>query len=853
MASVDRMLVPKIAGRGVGVALWIALGLSMSVLALQLFLAVLPQERSERFEGPFASEHPGSRALVVHLNRESPVRFFFVSRGDTSSHPYRSGAQITANGLPLGPSHTIHESIRSGTATSGSFSHWNDYVLFTLPAELSDEAEIAIEVAYELAVHKVWVEAAQILAFVSIALLGLGYSIRSKSLFNSWADFAHEWIMRSAIAFGAFLFLLASLYFLCITVAWNDGWALPTTAVFFKVPLLRTLAEADPAIPHALLLFAMVGAILSWSASGNPDTATNVSARENKLTAQFSRAGLPIVLAWFLFSVAGTWAGIPRAADLSANAIAGLVPFSDANGHFTQTFEQVMTGNWNTFGSRRPLAAALRGAGMFASGYSNSTFILLQTMAIAAAAFFATRSVMALRGPWAGLTFLALTMVLVRAYLPTNLTEPLGILLALVSIPYFVRAVAVGSIAAKATGFLFTSLALTVRMGNMFAIPAIALWIVLTSGSVWRNRLMSVAATIGVIGLSVSLTTVLSIAFGSKSGEVGSNFSYTFCGLTHNADWTACERIYADELQGLEGGEAAVAAALYKFGLDKLISDPLMLATRLTTNVWSLVEAVPHIVLEGYTGTVPPFFPAIPWLIVVLVGFIRLARARLMSGHEVLFWVLFGVSMVASASVIFADDGIRVLSASYPLLFLLVSTALNTRSAQTGASVQRGTHNAYISYGTATFLAASIATSTISLPWLAHKRDVLGAKWLENIPLETGQDLYLSSRYMTGFLVIPDDDAPRRDVASIAYSDYRRIIENSRVESIEKISAPPPPFGLVVAPGLVANGGTLLVVPENVMTNQEAKGWKITYLEGSYFRRVEDAESISPQEMISGR
>ncbi len=477
---------------------------------------------------------------------------------------------------------------------------------------------------------------------------------------------------------------------------------------------------------------------------------------------------------------------------------------------------------------------------MFISGYSNVTFLMLQTVAMAVATFFATRAVMIWRGTWAGLTFLGLTMILVRSYLPTNLTEPLGILVALTSIPFLVRSLAVDSAAAKTTGFLFTNLALTIRMGNMFAIPAMALWMFLTSATGWKGRLRTIAAILAVVLLASSITTALSKAFGSAGGEVGSNFAYTFCGLTHNADWTACERIYASELSALKGGEADVARSLYKFGFEKLRSDPLLLATRLTNNMIGIVKSVPQILLNGYTGTVPAFFPKVPWLIVAVLGLIRVSRARQMSKNEVLFWIMFGASMLASASVVFADDGIRVLCVSYPILFLLIATAFTTRDMTT----QPVASKARISYAAAALIVVCIAVTSLSLPWLAHKGDVTGSRALEAVSKEPGQDIYLASRYMSGFLVVADGEPLRQNLASIHYSDYRRIIESSHIEDYEKVSTPPPPFALVAAPGLIANGGGLLIVPEEVIVDRKALGWKITYLDGTYFRRVDKAVPI---------
>ena len=830
--------------RWISFVLAFGLILAVAVLVIQLVLGLGAFERTQAFKGPFAAETAGSKALVVLLNRDSALRYMFSTKGDTSDDPFYSPTVITANGTQLGPAHSLHDSIRTQEAAPGAFSHWGNYILFSLPRDIANDASTTLLVRYGLILRSEWIEFAFLLAAITIILLGVRLRLLRPQKLADLSLVGTTWYVHLMLRVGSLVLLGSLAYLGSIAFGQLDGWSLPTEAIFAYAPWLRGLAEFDSSLPHLVLLIALVGALLSWTALLSAGTEAHLRDTETRLVHAFNLWGLPILVAWFLFSVAGAWVGIPRPQDLSGNAVAGLVPFNDATGHFAQTFEQAIIGHWGTFASRRPLAAALRGAAMFLSGYSNVFFIYLQVTLLAIASFAATSAVMRWRGPWAGLTFLGLTTIMLRAYLPTNLTEPLGILLALVSIPYLVRALAAKSLIDKGASFLFTNFALSIRMGNMFAIPTMALWMLLTGRSSRRSWWPALLAILGAIVFVMALNAALSKSFGSTQGEIGSNFAYTFCGLTHNANWTACDKIYADELSKVQGGEASVASVLYQRGFEKLVSKPWLLAERLVSNTRGFVESLPRILLQGYTSGQLSFFPEVPWLVAILFGLVRLQRHRGMSGSELLFWGLFGTSMLASASVVFADDGIRVLCASYPVLFLIVASAFVTRTEPAPTLAARFGGRTTLTYATAGTITLAILAGTLILPSLAYQQDIVGGRALQTVAKTPDEDVYLASRYMTGFLVVPDGAPMRKDVAAIPYRDYRRIIENSQIEQYEKIVTPPPPFGVVAAPGLVANGGGLLIVPEAVLTDQKALGWKVTYSAGTYFRQVNTATAI---------
>src|SRR5262249_47012454 len=149
----------------------------------------------------------------------------------------------------------------------------------------------------------------------------------------------------------------------------------------------------------------------------------------------------PIILLAFVFAMSGGgWSGRYQPLDLNYFSIGGLVPHSDALAYFGGTFDLAYTGHWNAISSWRPFAAAFREFTMFAGGFSYIGTLLVQAVLLAGAFAFALRSVVAWRGIWVATSMTGLLYGLVRPFLLTTLTEPLGVVWSLFSLSFLIEA-----------------------------------------------------------------------------------------------------------------------------------------------------------------------------------------------------------------------------------------------------------------------------------------------------------------------------------------------------------------------------------------------------------------------------
>ena len=823
-------------------ALWLALMLIMIGAALSFGII----ERKLVLTGPFNSESNSaiSQALIVDLRSDLLLRKLLSTGGDSSNNPHASTLRVFVNGQELKLPHSLHDSIRS--EGGGTFSHWKNHLIFSLPQGVENSVATQLEIHYPLYLEPKLMGAALFAGLVGGGLLLWRLYRRDPSAYIrrvSSALLALGYLLQV----GLLLALLATIVFLTSTaVGWLSGYLLPNTAFFRWWPELNILAMNEPFFGHAILFIAMVGVGASWLATSLGQQGNAFAAIEQRLARGFRRYGLFFVMGLFLYSVGATWSGIPRPQDLGGNAIAGLLPFNDANGHFQHVYLQALKGEWEPFVARRPLAAAFRTVGVFGVDYNNFYFLILQVVALATATFFAVRAVTDWRGIWAGLTFLGLTFILVRPYLPTNLTEPLGIFWALVSLPFLIRAIRFNRLSDVASGFHLTVWALMTRMGAVFTVPALGFWAVLSRWGKPKNMLHAFLVVCSLLLINMALVSGLSKLYGNPAGAVASNFSTVICGLTHGADWTRCGRIYAAELKSLTT-ESEQASLYYFKAKEKFFNDPSVLFARLLEGELHFAERIWKRTLTGYTGSIPGSFPAILWWLAVIGGIFRVMRYQ-RERHEGTFWLLFLIGLAASVPFVIFDDGWRVLCASFVILSLLLASGFTSPLHKPAdESAPRAAMTQKYRFGSLMF----VAVLCLIVPMLAHKYDRLNRLNFPQIELGADEEMFLGTRRMSGFLVIPDGQALPRQVPAIHESDFITIVRNSGIEQYEKLVTPQPvhqpPFAIVSAIPVNQRTHGLLVLPAEVFSALDDRLWrfKLQTVPGQYWVKVVEATPVS--------
>ncbi|MBR1142363.1 hypothetical protein [Bradyrhizobium sp. AUGA SZCCT0431] len=647
-------------------------------------------------------------------------------------------------------------------------------------------------------------------------------------------------VLRAAMWFG----LAASLaYVVASLAALVDGYALPTAAIFHWGYWVRAAGEHDHYAAHFLLLVTSLCAVATWLSAMIGARSYELELESLDKFLQFW--GLPLTLCLFIFSMSGTWAGLPRPGDFNGASIGGLIPFSDAHGYFAAAQDQARDGYWNGMALRRPFAAAFRSILMGAAGFSYAQMLLIQVILCAAAVWVAARSILIWRGPLACLAFVALSLMFCRSFLATSLTEPLGLIWSFLSVACFVESFRRKSLQFALLGVAWTFMALMTRMGAMFLLPALLLWVMCCFGDRWRNKFRIGVILIAIVGTGLATNFALQKIYGRGADISGSNFAYVICGLSIGQDWSSCPVRYAVQLKQVGNAEKAQTDFLYAKAVENIVQDPATIVRRLAVSAALFARALPSVMLNGYLTSPPTrWLPTSLFLSVSLVGLVILIVCRAF-GAETLFWLFSMLAIWVSSAFVYYDDGMRVMTGSYPLIATLVVSGLFTRDIQTVTEMERPARQWWGGLAAALLL-------LLSIPWIEHRvsRPAITAKAVPN------QQLVFGGKRISGFLVVADDQPLRKDVPSLHLTEFAKIValsNNEIYQPLLKEKVPQLPFGFIVAPRMEAglDSNNQFIVPAHVMLDQKVKAWKFTTadwskIEGNsiYWYLVTDAQPI---------
>ncbi len=427
-----------------------------------------------------------------------------------------------------------------------------------------------------------------------------------------------------------------------------------------------------------------------------------------------------------------------------------------------------------------------------------------------------------------GVAFYALAYIYVRAFVPTALTEPLGLFWALIAIPFFVDALRGGSFAHAIIAFGAMAVALMTRMGGMFTIPALMLWMSVEFGETAKEKARVLALSAAVIGGILGLNALLVQAYGAGRTLTGTNFAYTLCGLSIGKDWSACPRQLKDEGGAPPSNEEENVAQLYSLAWKNFRKQPDVFFRRLGSGFYEFIKQLPDALARGYSHLAkPPLSLRILWWGVATIGLLFFVLRR-PARREFTFWLLLWTSVLSSAAFVIFDDGRRVLAVSFPLLWLFVARGFGTPERHR-AIADRVT-KLQVRSAAAAFAAAAMLF--LSVPWLAHRLSPVHELRNATAPLSSDERALIGGQRMSGFLVVSDDAVLRNDLPMIHISVFADIVQASGVENYQALlypRMPMMPFGFVFAPSLDSKTSSdyQYIVPPEVVERRDVKAWRV--------------------------
>jgi hypothetical protein len=353
-------------------------------------------------------------------------------------------------------------------------------------------------------------------------------------------------------------------------------------------------------------------------------------------------------------------------------AIAGWFPVSDAGGWWNcgQLLEHAgldrhfRGADWCEW---RPIYPSLVASLSLLTRGDAMALLLAQTALVSIAAGWLLSEAVRLVG-WLG----ALTAaVLLFRYLgdfafDQTMTENGGLAFGLLGLALLLRGAETGDRLWIALGLAGLSIALTARMGAMFALPLAALWSLV---ALWR-RSRSAWKTIAIVGAAAAagplLQILLILATGGSPQNSGGNFAYTLYGLvTGGRSWMAALTDHP-EFAKANLADRATIAQVYQLAGSEFRAHPGLLLDGLGKGLSAWWEF-----LLAQSSSSPwdqPRQVLIPAGMAALVFRWRDPRCQLLAA------ILLGEAL--SAPVVFGDAGARVVAATVATDTLIAAIGL---------------------------------------------------------------------------------------------------------------------------------------------------------------------------------
>lgn len=291
---------------------------------------------------------------------------------------------------------------------------------------------------------------------------------------------------------------------------------------------------------------------------------------------------MPTRLAFLAFALWLCAVGIASVSVIWASAqtdiavIAGLLPYSDAFGYFSDA-QRILVGEpISFFSSRRPMFAAWMAGLLALSGNDLRWALALMTTTVAISLALAA-SVLGRDRKFVmvSIFFAVVVWLYYRRFIGTILTEQLGLGLGLLAFGFLWRGASERSRIWIILGLFFLTLALNARAGAFFVLPALVLWIgafFAPEGRRFSWKIIGFGAV--AIVAAFSANRLLLGALGGSGSAAFSNFSYTLYGLVSGGDWTFVLQQHP-ELAKLQPD--AQAQEVYRLALGKILAHPFSL------------------------------------------------------------------------------------------------------------------------------------------------------------------------------------------------------------------------------------------------------------------------------------
>lgn len=280
---------------------------------------------------------------------------------------------------------------------------------------------------------------------------------------------------------------------------------------------------------------------------------------------------LPTTMSLFALGLAGLWAS----GNTQSVVLSGLIPLTDAAGYYSDAIRLQYGMDVSNFTAMRPFFAGVLSFFLWLSERNLMIAVSIFTSITGFSCYLACREIQRTHGAEIAVFFLLLIFLYYRHHSGTTMSETLGVAVSLFAVALLWRGISAQKEWITLFGIGMIALALNVRPGAMFVLPALLLW----GGWAFRGHgnfsLKFFGLGAGIVLLVFYANSKMIDFVAGSSGVAFENFAWAFYGLASGGNsWTYIFEAHP-ELGLLKDTE--VTPAIYRLAFELILTEPSLI------------------------------------------------------------------------------------------------------------------------------------------------------------------------------------------------------------------------------------------------------------------------------------
>ena len=288
-----------------------------------------------------------------------------------------------------------------------------------------------------------------------------------------------------------------------------------------------------------------------------------------------------LCMSLFALALSGLWVST----QTEPQVIGGLLPTVDAGEYYSEAQRLLNGMQFSDFGSRRPIFSSFLSSLLFFSAKNLQIILAVMVAFSAIACYLSSLEIRRRFGPLVAALFLLLLFYFYRRFSGKVMSENLGFILGVIGFTLLLSGIERKYKLILLFGIFLIALGLNVRAGPFFILVGLFIAVLILFMDKKQKEWKLAGLMVGIILSGFLISFIFLKLFGSSTGTLFSNFSYSLYGLVNNGSGWGQVFIDHPELKSL--AEPMLSNQVYRFTFESFKANPIGLVTgSLKQYVW---------------------------------------------------------------------------------------------------------------------------------------------------------------------------------------------------------------------------------------------------------------------------